>query len=123
MKFAHLYLVLTLFGGCSPAADTAPAKASNTPAETNRAPFEADNVQWGDVTMSFTYDGTPPAAKSITPVNEECKSEPPLTDETWIVDPKSGGVKNVVVCLVAENNVKLPIHPDFEKAKGSSVRI
>ena len=79
-------------------------------------------AQWGDVKMSFVYDGTPPVAKPLD-VTMECVLKPPVMDETWVVNPKGGGVQNVVVFLLAEKGVKLPIHPDFEKAKGTSVRI
>ena len=79
-------------------------------------------AQWGDVKLSFVYDGTPPEPKpAVVPM--DCALKPPVMDETWVVNPKGGGVQNVVVYLMAEKDVKLPIHPDFEKAKGTAVRI
>lgn len=76
------------------------------------------NAQWGDVEMTFLYDGKPPEAKAIVGVRDGIA----LIDETWVVG-KNGGVKNVVVRLLPEMDVKLPIHPDFEKAKGTNVRV
>jgi len=76
------------------------------------------NAQWGDVEMSFLYDGKPPEARPIVEGRDGVK----VADETWVV-AKEGGVKNVVVRLLPEKDVKLPIHPDFEKAKGTNVRI
>ena len=79
-------------------------------------------AQWGDVKMSFVYAGTPPAAKAMAGVKPECALVPPVPDETWVVGPK-GEVRNVVVYLLPDKGVTLPIHPSFDKAKGTSVRI
>lgn len=80
-------------------------------------------AQWGDVKLTFVYDGKPPAAAAVAGLKMECVLVPPVTDETWVVNPKNGGVQNVVVRLLPEKGVSLPMHPDFEKAKGTSVRI
>ena len=76
------------------------------------------NAQWGDVELTFLYDGKPPDARPILGARDGIM----IFDETWLVG-KDGGVKNVVVRLLAEKGVRLPIHPDFEKAKGTSVRV
>ena len=76
------------------------------------------NAQWGDVEMSFVYDGKPPAP-AVAAAGRDGVA--PL-DQTWLVD-KDGGVKNVVVRLLVDKEAKLPIHPDFEKAKGTNVRV
>ena len=82
----------------------------------------AANAQWGNVAMSFAYDGKPPAAKAAAGVKTECALVPPVPDETWVVNPK-GDVQNVVVYLLAEKGIALPIHPSFNKAKGTAVRV
>jgi hypothetical protein len=79
-------------------------------------------AQWGNVAMSFAYDGKPPAAKALAGVKPECAMVPPVPDETWVVNPK-GDVQNVVVYLLADKGVALPIHPSFDKAKGTAVCI
>jgi hypothetical protein len=79
-------------------------------------------AQWGDVAMSFAYDGKPPVAKALAGVKTECTFAPPVLDETWVVSPKAD-VQNVVVFLLPEKGVALPIHPSFDKAKGTAVRI
>ena len=76
------------------------------------------NAQWGDVEMKFLYDGKPPEPKPIAPGRDGVK----VVDQTWLV-AKEGGVKNVVVRLLPDKDAKLPIHPDFEKAKGTNVRV
>ncbi|MBC7854216.1 MAG: hypothetical protein IAF94_12345 [Pirellulaceae bacterium] len=76
------------------------------------------NAQWADVEMTFLYDGKPPEPKPVAESRDGLK----ILDQTWLVD-KEGGVKNVVVRLLPEKDVKLPIHPDFEKAKGTNVRV
>jgi hypothetical protein len=78
----------------------------------------AANAQWGDVEMTFLYDGKPPEPGKVADSRDGLK----IRDETWVV-AKEGGVKNVVVRLLLEKDVKLPIHPDFEKAKGTNVRV
>lgn len=76
------------------------------------------NAQWGDVELTFLYDGKPPEPKPVAESRDGLK----ILDQTWLVD-REGGVKNVVVRLLAEKDVKLPIHPDFERAKGTNVRV
>lgn len=76
------------------------------------------NAQWGDVAMKFVYDGKPPKPMLVLPGHDGVAPR----DETWLVD-KDGGVKNVVVRLLPEKDAALPIHPDFEKAKGTNVRV
>ena len=76
------------------------------------------NAQWGDVEMTFLYDGKAPEPKPIVGVRDGIK----MVDETWLV-AKEGGVKNVVVRLLPDKDARLPIHPDFEKAKGTNVRV
>src|SRR5678816_4096854 len=78
----------------------------------------AANAQWGDVEMTFLYDGKPPEPGKVADSRDGLK----IRDETWLV-AKDGGIKNVVVRLLLEKDVKLPIHPDFEKAKGTNVRV
>jgi hypothetical protein len=68
--------------------------------------------------MTFLYDGKQPEARAIVGVRDGIA----LIDETWVVG-KNGGVKNVVVRLLPDKDAKLPIHPDFEKAKGTNVRV
>lgn len=75
-------------------------------------------AEWGDVSMTFVYDGVPPEPKPFI----GGRPGAPVLDETWVVD-KKGGVKNVVVSLLSEKDVVLPIHPDFEKAKGTNSQI
>jgi hypothetical protein len=79
-------------------------------------------AQWGDVKLTFVYDGKPAAAATIPGAAAFCAAKPPV-DETWVVNPKGGGVRDVVVYLLADKSEKLPIHPDFDKAKGTAVRI
>jgi hypothetical protein len=76
------------------------------------------SAEWGDVDMTFVYDGKAPEPKAII----GGRPGGPLLDETWLVD-KKGGVKNVVVRLFPEKDVVLPIHPDFDKAKGTAATI
>jgi hypothetical protein len=75
-------------------------------------------AEWGDVSMTFVYDGVPPEPKPFI----GGRPGGPVLDETWVVD-KKGGVKNVVVRLLPEKDVVLPIHPDFDKAKGTTASI
>jgi hypothetical protein len=76
------------------------------------------NAQWGDVEMTFLYDGKPPEPKPVAESRDGVK----ILDQTWQIT-KEGGVKNVLVRLLPDKGAKLPIHPDFEKAKGTNVRV
>lgn len=76
------------------------------------------SAELGDVEMTFLYDGKPPEPKPIP----GGRLGGPLLDESWLVD-KKGGVKNVVVRVLSEKDVALPIHPDFDKAKGTTATI
>lgn len=80
------------------------------------------SAQWGDVGITFVYSGAPPAPAALKGLKSECVFAPPVPDETWIVSPK-GDVQNVVFRLLPEKGITLPIHPDFDRAKGTSVRV
>lgn len=59
--------------------------------------------------------------QTITKDEDHCKSKGNILKETWVVNAKNKGIKNVVVYLMApppkegEKRTRLPIHPDLAK--------
>jgi hypothetical protein len=69
----------------------------------------------GTLAGRVTFDGTPPVMKDIdvgnNPHKEYC-CKPGLKDETWVVDPATKGVANVVVWLQPPQGEFFPPQPD-----------
>ena len=80
--------------------------------------------QWGTLTGTVVFAGTqvPPAAPlNVDRDQEHCLAKGPLHDQTWIVNPKNKGLKNVVVFLRPKKGEMLPIHPDLKTPKPEKV--
>src|SRR5690349_7950398 len=95
-----------------------PAAVLSQPAEKNAAQAADKNAPqaWGDIAVTFRHDGPAPAAKPLDIAKAGCIFNPPLVDEKWGVEPKTRGVKKVLLTLVVEKGVTVPIHPAFEKS-------
>src|SRR5262245_13996656 len=96
-RFAPLVLVLI---GCARDGDKGPTPAG-PPAGGDEAvtlaPLEVKG--WGSLTGRVTFDGQPPAVKDLdigTHPHKDYCCKPGLKDETWVVDPETKGVANVV---------------------------
>jgi hypothetical protein len=77
---------------------------------------------WGTVKGQITLKGDVPTPEPIdvTADQQHCLSNGKLFKDKWVVDAKSKGIKNVVVWLVANPDLKgepieLPVHPDLAK--------
>jgi hypothetical protein len=77
---------------------------------------------WGTVKGQITLKGDIPAPVPIevTADQQHCLSNGKLVKDNWLVDAKSKGIKNVVVWLVAQPDLKaapieMPVHPDLAK--------
>jgi hypothetical protein len=74
----------------------------------------ASAQQWGNLSGTFLFKGTPSAPKKITPNKDEAvcgKHE--LVDESLVVNKDNKGIANVVVFLADTGKPK--IHPDYDK--------
>jgi hypothetical protein len=70
----------------------------------------ADKDKWGTIKGKIRFDGKPPARKKIIGVRG-----PAIYDETWVVDPKTRGVRWTLIWLApdpAKGKKTLPIPPD-----------
>ncbi len=93
--------------------------------EEGGAKTELDNKEWGTLTGTVTYDGTPPEPKKIdmsqSKDRDACHadaSEKEVIEQTWIVNKQNKGVANVVIYLKAPEGKYFKIHPSYqEKAK------
>ncbi|MFP6675923.1 MAG: hypothetical protein VB878_12650 [Pirellulaceae bacterium] len=73
---------------------------------------------WGSFKGKFVYDGkaSKPAAIKVTADPQFC-GKFDLVDELVVVNPKNGGVKNVIVYLYLTSTEKPPaVHPSYAKA-------
>jgi hypothetical protein len=96
----------------------------------DRQPLKAEG--WGSLTGRILYDGNPPAPKSLVPnmsqhADKSCCLNPnakPIEkeDNTWIVDPKTKGVANVLIYLKAPTGTYFPIH-DKDKVRKDKVSL
>ncbi|MEC9003054.1 MAG: hypothetical protein VX644_06750 [Planctomycetota bacterium] len=70
--------------------------------------------QWGHLTARFVFDGEAPKRAPVV-VNKDAAvcGKLKLLDETLVVNPKNGGIGNVVVFL--RDTKKPAIHPDYAK--------
>lgn len=84
----------------------------------------AHGQTWGDLTAKFVFDGKAPAPKPVD-VNKDqafCGKHG-LVDETLVVNPKNGGIANVVVYLMPSAGAKVTAHPDYAKTAKDDVHV
>jgi hypothetical protein len=93
----------------------------------------AGAADWTTITGQIIHpkDKKPAEMKVITPnVNvKECNKDGAFSEETWVVNPKNGGLKNVVVYLQAEGYKRGDafktddIHPSLKSAPSKAAEI
>jgi hypothetical protein len=117
---------LVVLLGCESGAVTSkgkrrPAGAGGDEAEVARVPLTA--VKFGAVTGKVVYDGTPPTPRPIDMGANaaSCHASPPNEsenfDQYWLVDPKTNGVKNVVIMLQPTEDKFFDIPEEQRKPK------
>lgn len=81
---------------------------------------EVREGEWGSFKGRFVYDGPPPD-RYVFETNPAagCKGDSILS-EGLVVEPKRGGIKNVLVYL---HSKKTAVHPDYLQIKGTEVRL
>lgn len=90
---------------------------------------EAQGDGWGDVSGRITWgsDKIPEQGNINIGANPDaaaCMKDGPLKDESWIVNPKNKGLKNVFVWLeAAKKGDKLPIHPKHAKKPDNKIDV
>ncbi len=80
----------------------------------------AEEQKWGTVKGRVIFDGDPPSRKEIAAaaLNADCKNcaAGGTWSDEWVVDPKTKGVRWVMVWLLDEKGGnKIPIHPKLVK--------
>lgn len=110
--------------GCGGGAEKAPTvalapKANEQPAKAANAPIEAG---WGDVVGRIVWEGELPVAGLINlPGNAVCG---PVKDETWLIDPKTKGLKNTFVWLEPlQKGQAIAVHPSLVKIAPATVEV
>jgi hypothetical protein len=82
----------------------------------------ASAQQWGDLTATFAFKGTPPAAKKITPNKDEAVcGKHDIFEENLVVNKDNKGIANVVVFLADTGKPK--IHPDYDKPEQAKAEV
>ncbi len=51
---------------------------------------------------------------NVTSDQNHCLAKGPLNDQTWMVDPQSKGVANIVAFILPERNEAIPIHDSLK---------
>lgn len=134
-------LVLVVCGCGAPALPTKPAPPPVQPANTPVAnvavpktePVEkpaSANEPWGTVKGRIVWGGAEipkRAAVTVPPTHADhkfCQKDGDFLEDTWIVDAKTKGLKNVFVWLApADPGTKLAIHPNLEKIADSDRKV
>lgn len=82
----------------------------------------AAEPSWGNLKAKIVYDGKPPERARIDVVRDkDVCGKFDLREEGLVVD-KEGGLANVLVWIDAKE-VKLPVHPDYEKSAKDNVSL
>lgn len=87
-------------------------------------PAVAQDNDWGTVKGQVVFVGATPAVKNLNvdKDKEHCLSKGPIPDETWLVNPKNKGVRNVVVWLQPEKGAApLKVHPSLVSPKEDKI--
>ena len=87
----------------------------------------AEELKWGTVKGRVEFDGIPPARVEIAAAKghadcKKCAADVKTLSDEWVVDPKTKGVRWVMVWLVDEKGGdKIPIHPALAKPEPNVV--
>ncbi|MDP6446116.1 MAG: hypothetical protein QGG36_13570 [Pirellulaceae bacterium] len=82
------------------------------------------HAQWGDLKVKFVYDGTAPKPAAID-VNKDTAfcGKHNLVQESLVINPKNGGVQNVIGYLYLGRGKKAPKpHPDYDKTAQAKIK-
>jgi hypothetical protein len=74
---------------------------------------------WGSVKGQVIFgSATLPTPQKLNVVSDQahCLAKGDLIDQTWMIDPQSKGVANIVVFIQPERGEKLPIHDSLKDA-------
>ncbi|MCA9121196.1 MAG: methylamine utilization protein [Planctomycetaceae bacterium] len=80
-------------------------------------------AEWGDLKVTFVYDGTAPAATPIN-VNKDPQfcGQFGLVDEQLVVNKENGGIANVIAYLYTRGD-KPAVHPDYAATANAKVEL
>jgi hypothetical protein len=86
---------------------------------------EKPKQEWGDLTVTFLYDGEPPLPKLIAIEGRPPAAvKLPLLDQSLVVDRETSGIANVIVWLRTDPKAAPPaIHPDQEALAKEPVKL
>lgn len=85
-----------------------------------------DKEKWGNIKGQIVWPGDvpPPLELKVDKDEKVCQAQGKLTDETYVIDKDSKGLRWVYVWLTpVEAGKELPIHPDLKEIKDKEVVI
>lgn len=80
----------------------------------------AHAADWGTLKGRFVFDGPPPKEQAIDTGKEPACSKHKVVNEDLVVDPKTHGLKNVVVFVSSK---KIKEHPGYKKTANEKIAI
>lgn len=85
----------------------------------------ASAAEWGDLKMRFVFDGIAPAAPGVNITKDQAFcGKHNLVDEALTVNPKNGGIRDVVVYMYLARGKKAPAaHESYEKTAKDPVHL
>ncbi len=103
------------------AAEDSTANAATETPKSTKVHYVAQEKKWGTLKAKFVLDGTPPARKKVTGVQDPICAALPLESESMLVS-KDGGIQNLVLQMfVDKQNPVKDIHPDLAMPKTPEV--
>lgn len=83
----------------------------------------ADDSQWGDLSGQFLYDGDPPPAKTFRITKDQAVFGDTIQDESLLVNPDNGGIANILVYLLSNDEADPSVHPSYEASANAKVEL
>ena len=88
----------------------------------------AGDADWGTVSGRITFGGATPAPMPLNlganADKDTCQKNGPVLDESWIVNAKNKGLKNVFVWIEpADKKAKLPVHPSLKEPTAKKIDV
>ncbi len=95
--------------------------------------LSSQGADWGNLSGQFIFDGQPPTPPPVKITKDkECCGKFHVIDESLLVNPKSKGIKNIILYLYPETRrshsrsrrkIKIPVFPGYKESANAEVKL
>jgi hypothetical protein len=79
-------------------------------------------ADWGNLSGQIIFDGDPPTPPPVKITKDkECCGKHNVINESLLVNPDNGGVRNVIIFLVPERGAEVPVHESYAESANDEV--